>query len=122
MILRQPRIHDEKHLKFIRSLPCIVSKDNTSTEAAHIRFADLRADKRKVGIGEKPDDCWALPLSSIEHRKQHAMNERAYWRDAEIDPIFYAMALYMVSGDYERGERIVKLAGSYLYANILAAG
>ena len=122
MTFRQPRIHNEKHLAFIRGLPCIVSKDNTSTEAAHIRFSDLRVAKRKVGVGEKPDDCWTLPLSSAEHRKQHAINEREYWRRAGIDPILYALALYAISGDHERGCEIVSNAGLAEPVNILAAG
>ena len=106
-MLRQPRLHDEKHLQFVRTLPCIVSKDNTSTEAAHIRYSDLRVAKRKVGVGEKPDDRWVLPLSSEQHRRQHAINERTYWKLVGIDPILYALALYAVSGDYEKGCEIV---------------
>lgn len=109
---RQPRVHDEKHLAFIRQLPCIVSQDNTGTEAAHIRFSDLRIAKRKVGVGEKPDDCWTLPLSSEQHRKQHSMSEREYWKQVGIDPVLYALALYAVSGDYERGCEIVRNAAA----------
>jgi len=120
---KQPRRHNEKHLAFIRTLPCIVSKNNTSTEAAHIRYSDLRVAKRKVGIGEKPDDSWVLPLSSEEHHKQHTMNERQYWAQAGIDPILYALALYAVSGDYEKGCEIVFNAGlADDIPNILAAG
>ncbi len=107
-MMKHPRIHNERHLDFIRSLPCIITGDNVSVEAAHIRFSDMRAAKRKVGIGEKPDDIWTLPLSSEMHRKQHAMNERRFWQQAGIDPIFCALALYAVSGDYERGCQIVR--------------
>ena len=104
---RQPRTHDKAHLEFVRSLPCVVSGDNISTESAHIRYSDLRVAKRKVGIGEKPDDFWTVPLSSTEHRKQHSMNERVYWQQVGIDPILIALALYAVSGDHERGCEIV---------------
>lgn len=116
---KQPRIHDDAHLRFIRTLPCIVTKDTLTVEAAHIRFSDLRVDKRKVGVGEKPDDRWALPLSGEAHRRQHSMNERAFWQEVGIDPVLYALALYSVSGDYERGCRIVAAAQP---VNILVAG
>ena len=122
MSQRQPRTHDEKHLAFIRSLPCIVSKDNTSTEAAHIRFSDLRVAKRNAGVGAKPDDFFVVPLSSTEHRKQHSMNELVYWQKVGIDPILYALALYAISGDYERGCEIVFNAGLADPINIMAAG
>lgn len=118
-MMKQPRLHDEKHLAFIRQLPCIVSGDNISVEAAHIRYSDIRVAKRKVGIGEKPDDCWVLPLSGDIHRKQHGMSERAFWDQIGIDPILYALALYAVSGDHERGCQIV---GAAQPANVLAAG
>lgn len=127
---RTPRIHNEFHLSFIRGLPCILTGDNTSTEAAHIRFSDLRADKYNAGVGAKPDDFFVVPLSGEMHRRQHAMgNERKFWAIYGIDPIFYALALYAISGDHERGCRIVGYArpseetirGSLL-ANIMAAG
>jgi hypothetical protein len=106
-MMKRPRIHRPKHLEFIRSLPCIVSGDNLTVEAAHIRFGDLRADKRPTGLGEKADDMWTLPLSGEMHRLQHTMDERKFWQHVGIDPIFYALALYAVSGDHERGARII---------------
>lgn len=119
---RRPRIENEAHLKFVRSLPCIVSKDNTSTEAAHIRFTDMRVAKNNAGVGAKPDDFFVVPLSSEEHRKQHAGREQDYWFKAGIDPILIALALYAVSGDYERGYEIVMNVGRNNQTNILAAG
>lgn len=121
-MIKNPRVRDEKHLAFIRKLPCCVCKNDISTEAAHIRFSDARVDKVNAGVGQKPDDAWTLPLCSECHRKQHAQNERKFWHDAGIDAIFYAMALHRVTGDHARGCKIVMLAGPYLYANIMSAG
>lgn len=101
------RQHDEKHLGFIRQCPCVICGDDTTTEAAHIRFHDLRADKRMVSINEKPDDRWTIPLCGRHHREQHEGNERTFWREAGIDPVFVAMALYLVSGDHAAGQRII---------------
>lgn len=119
---RQPRIKNEKHLAFIRTLPCIVTGNDVSVEAAHIRYADPRIAKFNPGVGQKPHDYFVLPLCGDEHKKQHAMNERVYWQRLGIDPVFYALALYAASGDYEQGCRIVACAGRPASANILAAG
>lgn len=121
-MIKQSRVHDEKHLAFIRQLPCIVTGENTTVEAAHVRMNDLRVAKRKVGIGEKPDDRWALPLSGEQHRRQHTMNERRFWEAVGIDPILYALALYAVSGDYERGVMIVNAAMPSSLSDLLRAG
>lgn len=102
------RQRDNNHLDFIRALPCVVCGDQTTTEAAHIRFADRRLGKRQTGMGEKPDDAFTLPLCGSHHRDQHTGNERAWWQGREIDPIPLALALYRVSGDHEAGERIVR--------------
>lgn len=122
MMQRQPRIRDEKHLAWVRTLPCIVTGDNVSVEAAHIRYSDPRIGKNNPGVGQKPHDFFVLPLSGKQHRRQHAMNECVFWQRAGIDPILFALALYAVSGDHERGCEIVACAGRPLADNVLAAG
>lgn len=122
MSQRQPRVHDQRHLAFIRTLPCLVTGENTSVEAAHIRFSDARVDKVNAGVGAKPSDMWTVPLSGAMHRKQHTMNEQRFWKERGIDPIFYAMALFLVSGDHARGCRIVNNAQPSSVAEILRAG
>jgi len=102
------RQKDNKHLDFIRGLPCAVCLDNTSTEAAHVRFASAKLGKRQTGMAEKPDDAFTIPLCGKCHRNQHAMNERAWWNGYEIDPLAMALALYRASGDHEAGENIVR--------------
>lgn len=118
---RQPRIHRADHLAFVRTLPCLVCADDISTEACHIRFPDRRVDKRPVGNSEKPDDMWVLPMCGECHRRQHSLNERAFWRGVGIDPILYALRLFSVSGDHEQGCRIIAAAHDRT-VNILAAG
>lgn len=102
------RQKDNAHLCFIRSLPCAVCGDSTSTEAAHVRYADFRAGKRPTGMQEKPDDAFAVPLCNRCHREQHSENERAWWIGKEIDPLMLSLALYYWSGDHAMGERIVR--------------
>lgn len=115
------RQHDEKHLAFLRTLPCVICDDPTSTEAAHIRFADIRIGKDNPGVGQKPDDKYALPQCGKHHREQHSGNERAFWKRYGIDAILTALAIYSVSGDAQEAELIMKFARNG-YANILAAG
>ncbi len=100
---RRPRVKDAEHLAWIRTLPCLVSGQRSGIEAAHIRYSDQRFAKRQVGIGEKPDDRWTVPLHYDLHRTgpeaQHNSNERAWWRARGIDPVVVAAALYANSGD-----------------------
>ena len=103
------RYKDEAHLKFIRSLPCILCGDNTTTEACHIRFADASLAKA-TGIAIKPDDYWTLPMCGKHHRLQHQGNERAFWNRAGIDACLYALRLYSVTGDYQKGLAVLKAA------------
>jgi hypothetical protein len=106
---RTARKHNNAHLDFIRSLPCICCGDNTATEAAHIRSADASLAKSATGIGIKPDDFWTLPLCSRHHREQHEGNERQFWQvRVGIDPFKYAMRLFTVSGDYQSGLAVLK--------------
>jgi hypothetical protein len=85
---REPRIKDNKHLDFIRSLPCCID-----TEAAHIRTASLEHGKQHTGMAEKPSDKWALPLCNRHHREQHSMNEMDFWKCHGINPFILAMTL-----------------------------
>ncbi len=107
-MIRRPRKHDEAHLRFIRQLPCAICLDNTSTEAAHIRYTELKVGRINPGMQQKPHDWFTVPLCGEHHREQHSQNERAWWRGYEIDPNTLALALYAISGDHEAGERIVR--------------
>jgi hypothetical protein len=100
--------HDEKHLAFIRQLPCIIcGDDDTSTEACHIRFADAALAKPESG-SFKPADYWTLPMCGKHHQLQHRGNERKFWADVGIDPLKYAMRLFTVSGNYQSGLAVLK--------------
>jgi hypothetical protein len=104
-MLKQPRQHSEKHLTFIRGLPCLRCLDNTGTEAAHIRYPSPKAGKRQVGKGEKPDDKWTVPLCNRHHHEQHRVGETAFW--IAQDQLFVALALWGATGNHEIGEQIV---------------
>ena len=89
---RQPRERNERHLQFIRSLPCCICGDDTSTEAAHLRTNNLELGKDDFGWG-RPSDKWCLPLCGEHHREQHSMNEMMFWKKYQIDPFMLALNL-----------------------------
>lgn len=92
---RQPRIRNPKYLAWLRLQPCACCGAAAPCEAAHIRSASPRDGKRAVGMQEKPDDRWALPLKAAHHRRQHSMNELRFWREAGKDPFVMSDFHYM---------------------------
>jgi len=107
-MIRQPRQKNDAHLAHIRQLSCCVCMDNTSTEAAHIRYSAPKAGKRETGKGEKPSDIFTVPLCGACHREQHTRNEREWWLEKGINPIFLSLALWAHTGNHEIGEQIVR--------------
>ncbi len=107
---KTPRERDPGHLAWVRQLPCLVCGDNTSVEAAHIRFTDMSAAKNNPGIGQKPSDYWTVPLCGKHHREQHDMAETTFWALTGIDALRVAAFLYLATGDHERGSQIVQQA------------
>ncbi len=110
--MKHPRQHNDRHLDFVRSLPCVVCGNNIETEAAHIRMSASWVGKRQTGKGEKPDDAWTIPLCGRHHREQHQGSERAFWSTnltaSPLLPFLIALALWKASGDHEVGEMIVR--------------
>ncbi len=90
---RQPRVKDNKHLEYIRSLPCCICGEDTTVEAAHIRTGSQEHEKPYTGKGEKPSDKWTVPLCGEHHRQQHSMKEMDFWRCHRINPFVLAMTL-----------------------------
>jgi hypothetical protein len=111
MMMRRPRQKDQKHLEFVRQLPCVICGDDCTVEAAHVRYHDEAHGKRQCGMGEKPDDKWALPLCGQCHREQHAISERVWWLQQSRDPIKLAMAIYLNTGDHMTCTRIAREGG-----------
>lgn len=116
MNFRQPRIENESHRRFIAGLPCLCC-GATDVQCAHIKYSEPEIAKRSVGMQEKSDDCFTVPLCVEHHRLQHAWgNEREWWRLFGIDPVKVALRLYSVSGDQARGEMIVSACRAQLAA------
>ena len=89
---REPRIKDQKHLNYVRSLPCCIC-GAINVDAAHIRVASLEHGKRGLGMQEKASDVWTVPLCRSHHDEQHSMREMEFWKRYGIDPFLLAMSL-----------------------------
>jgi len=90
------KIRDEKHRRFIASLPCLISKVHGQTQCAHIRSGT------GAGIGLRPSDEFCVPLSVMEHLQQHRIGESKYWGDSLPEVIALAKNLYAYTGDLDK--------------------
>lgn len=99
------------HLAFIRTLPCVICGDDTTTEAAHVRMMDIRIAKPITGMQIKPDDKFTLPLCGAHHREQHTMKEGNFWLGYDADPVLLSLALFSVTGDAQEACRIIRERG-----------
>jgi len=92
-------IRDNKHLKFIRQLECVLC-GSPFVEAAHLRIGTDGATSMK------PSDCWVLPLCSSHHRLQHQIGERTFWEGR--DPHYLCAELYKLTGLYEEAIALIE--------------
>lgn len=105
---KRPRVQDDQHLRFIRSLKCCLC-GASNPDPAHIRAASAVHGKRETGKAEKASDKWTVPLCRQHHDEQHAAgNELLWWASKGIDPFGLALALYSASGDEEIAEGILQ--------------
>src|SRR5262249_35762579 len=82
------RYRNRDHLRFVMQQPCLLCGRKPS-DAHHIRFMQPRA------LGRKTSDEFAVPLCRSHHRAVHrAGDEKAWWKQAGIDPIKVAGKLW----------------------------
>jgi ERF superfamily len=82
------RYRNRDHLRFVMQQPCLLCGRKPS-DTHHIRFVQPRA------LGRKASDEFAVPLCRSHHRAVHrAGDEKAWWKQAGIDPIKIARKLW----------------------------
>jgi hypothetical protein len=82
------RYRNREHLRFIAQQACLVCGRKPS-DPHHLGFTQPRA------LGRKVSDEFAVPLCRGHHRAVHrSRDERAWWRQAGIDPIKTARRLW----------------------------
>jgi hypothetical protein len=89
LAVAEPRRHrDRQHLRFVAKQACLVCGRKHS-DPHHLGFMQPRA------LGRKVSDEFVVPLCRIHHREIHrAGDERAWWKQAGIDPIDVARTLW----------------------------
>jgi hypothetical protein len=82
------RYRNREHLRYVAQQACLVCGRKPS-DPHHLGFTQPRALARKVS------DEFAVPLCRGHHRSVHrSRDERAWWRQASIDPIKVARRLW----------------------------
>jgi hypothetical protein len=73
-------------------------------DAAHVRASSARHEKPITGIGQKPDDRWALPLRHAHHMELHAHgDEQGWWQQHGVRDVFELCLHYRRLYRKERG-------------------
>lgn len=103
---KRPRQKDDRHLRAIRKLPCLICL-RRPVEAAHLRTGSLIHGKHPTGAGEKPDDRWSLPLCPPDHRLQHMGNEVLFYQAHGVEPFGVAALLWAADCDVEAMEAVI---------------
>lgn len=113
--VRPPKTEAERdpaYLALVRDLPCLHCGTEPS-EAAHVRMASAAFGKAS-GLGKKPEDRWALPLCSADHRllatSQHERGEQQFWADLGISPLIVCEQLYAQRCDLVAMRAVVLVA------------
>jgi ERF superfamily len=99
------RYRNREHLRYVAQQACLVCGRRPS-DPHHLAFTQPRA------LGRKVSDEFAVPLCRGHHRAVHrSRDERAWWRQAGIDPIKVARRLWKAThGMRQRGSRRPALA------------
>src|SRR5262249_40760434 len=82
------RYRNREHLRYVTQQACLVC-GRKPPDPHHLGFTQPRA------LGRKVSDEFAVPLCRGHHRAVHrSRDERAWWRQAGIDPIKVARRLW----------------------------
>lgn len=82
-----------KHLRWIKKLPCLVCGNWNGNHAHHLLTGVTR------GMGMKAADEFTIPLCMNCHSQLHLRgNERAFFGDVGVDPLEWAARLVVLSG------------------------
>jgi ERF superfamily len=82
------RYRNREHLRYVAQQACLICGRKPS-DPHHLGFTQPRA------LGRKASDEFAVPLCRGHHRAVHrSRDERAWWRQAGIDPIKVALRLW----------------------------
>lgn len=103
---------DVSYLAMVRQLPCLKC-GMIPSEAAHVRMSSAAFGKTS-GLQKKPEDRFALPLCSDDHRlardAQHSRSELSFWGEIGINPLIVCEKLYAQRGDLVAMDNVIRVA------------
>jgi len=99
----ETKIRNEKHRRWIASLPCLITRIEGNSQAAHIRSGN------SAGMGLKSGDDCCVPLSIAEHARQGRDGEVVFWawHGGVEKATKLAKDLYAVSGDTAEALKLI---------------
>jgi hypothetical protein len=90
------RYRNREHLRYVAQQACLICGRKPS-DPHHLSFTQPRA------LGRKVSDEFAVPLCRGHHRAVHrSRDERAWWKQADIDPIKIARRLWKQTHGIDR--------------------
>jgi hypothetical protein len=99
------RYRNKEHLRFVVQQPCLAC-GRTPSDPHHLRFMQPRA------LGRKVSDEFVAPLCRTHHREVHRVgDERAWWKQAGVDPVKVARQLWRKTRLNERATRREPVTG-----------
>jgi hypothetical protein len=109
LVFPEPRrVRDRDHVRHVIKQPCLVCGRRPS-DPHHLRFAQSRALARKVS------DEFTVPLCRTHHRQVHRCgDEGSWWRNAGIDPLAAAHALWLETHPLPPQATIVSSEASHI--------
>lgn len=95
MTPKQPRLRDERFLRWLRRRPCDVCGHPAPNDAAHLKAGHVLLGKPWAGTA-KPSDMWCSTLCRSCHTFQHAHGDEIGWWQAQgvLNPWALCMRLY----------------------------
>jgi ERF superfamily len=99
LVFPEPRrLRDRDHIRHVIKQPCLICGRRPS-DPHHLRFAQSGA------LGRKVSDEFTVPLCRMHHREIHRCgDERSWWRNARIDSLAAARALWLETHPVPRTE------------------
>lgn len=109
---RTPRVKNDRHRQFIKTLPCICclverGAEIQADDPMHLRDGSALHGKEPAGAGQTSDDRWTLPGCRPHHNAEGG-NEQAFWARFGIDPFLLALVLWGVTGDYHAACQVLR--------------
>jgi hypothetical protein len=105
------RYRNREHLRYVAQQACLICGRKPS-DPHHLGFTQPRA------LGRKVSDEFAVPLCRGHHRAVHrSRDERAWWKQAGIDPIKVARRLWKETRGLGRRRRVAAPASEPIPKN-----